>query len=505
MIQTLFLLCLSVSLVTVSAREARISLYEAATVSSAQRLSYLDCSVRRPSEEVVLPVNTCLWGDYFLVNNFKITQYPICADGSPAVALFYEGTSCTGKPTFRSESNGARGPQGITNRCLFGSSPARWSVAFRCGNPDSQSIAKGSFRQAIPPSYETVRRNNPTASGGVITPYFSYDCTISTPKQPTFLDADVCLKLEPGHSIHLAQPVVCENNKTALGAIYQDEECSVWNGFIGHDVYSDGYFASIDKKCYAVNAQSISFSCGSREKRKFEDLPPHEHKDVDPLVLLDPAEPEPEPRPEPEKPKPKNPVSRPKQPVARPKKPSKQQDAQLVGYWRENCQTDQGKIDTFPAQKIDTCFQSFMYDSVRIQTTATCGNGTKALLASYSRPGCHPEDTINMGSASEGCIPTKRIGSLAFWCDGLSESEIGNRKGSIGGLIKILLVIFVVFLLITVLTILSCVMKGAAMIKQAGKLIQRLKALFGKDEGGIRLEDDSLEDNALEDTRLEDD
>ena len=87
---------------------------------------------------------------------------------------------------------------------------------------------------------------------------------------------------------------------------------------------------------------------------------------------------------------------------------------------------------------------------------------------------------------SSGCTDTSKIDSIAFWCEGLPATEIGN-KGNIGGLVKILLLILLVFILMGVLSIVSCCLRGAAMMRQANELWGRIMEAFGKREGAIQL------------------
>jgi hypothetical protein len=261
--------------------EARISLFEPAKVSKAatSTLTELDCDPQQPSKDISLPVDSCLWGDYSLVNNFKITTFPTCGNGATAVAFFYSSTSCTGPTSFRSDKQDV----GILDRCLFGSSSQKWSMIFRCSEFKSHAVSKRAFQKAIPPNYTPSTPSSPT--DGVLTPYFSYDCTIYRPKQPTPLPADTCLTLDVGHSIHIAQSAVCANGKAALVQTYDEESCSSPNSWLGTDAFSDSYFGSIDKKCHTTNARSVAFLCHDQEIVKFEDLPKQEGKTVEQLTI----------------------------------------------------------------------------------------------------------------------------------------------------------------------------------------------------------------------------
>lgn len=172
---------------------AEISLFEASPLSTAN-LTELSCTNGKFERGLRVNVDHCVYGSYFLVNNFEITRYPTCANGAKAVAFFYATTSCTGTPTFRSDETN----EDISKRCLFGSSPGRWSMIFRCDNLESQAVSVRNFIHAELPAMDMdyyrglLSKSQPT--DGVVTPFTSYDCTIWRPKEPTFLPADTCCK-----------------------------------------------------------------------------------------------------------------------------------------------------------------------------------------------------------------------------------------------------------------------------------------------------------------------
>ena len=113
-----------------------------------------------------------------------------------------------------------------------------------------------------------------------------------------------------------------------------------------------------------------------------------------------------------------------------------------------------------------------MYKSIEIQSPAICANGTQALLATYSRPGCKPTDLKYLGEIPEeftdGCADIAKIDSFAFICEGLPESEIGN-KGSAGGFLKFVGILLLLLVLMVVLSVVSCCLRGAVMMKQANE------------------------------------
>ncbi|KAF4629942.1 hypothetical protein G7Y89_g8206 [Cudoniella acicularis] len=500
--------------------QAKISLFEASPVSraSSRSLTDLDCGASKPSTEITLPVDNCLWGDYFLVKNFKITQYPECASGQPAVAFFYSTTSCTGSPTFRSDESAIS----LNDRCLFGNSPQRWSMVFRCGSLKTQAVLKGRFQQAIPPpSSKKLMAPKMKATGGVVTPYFSYDCTINKPKEPTYLPADTCLPLEVGHGIYIHEPVICGNGKAALAQTYEDSECQRSLAWLGTDAFSSEYFASINKRCHTTNARSMAFTCGPESEMKMADEKPVKFAAVEQLVVLTSHKASPKPAPKLISPPvllgvPAAAPARPKTEMktgnglqweekknqftiefdssmsSSPKKASTSrigaQGGTIQPYYLENCKNDRAQAPLI--KPVDTCVWTFMWKSLRVKTPAICPNGTQALFATYSRPGCKSTDLTSFGDIpsafTDTCGDIENIDSVAFWCEGLPASEIGN-KGSIGGFIKIILIILLVVVLMIALSILSCCLKGAKMMQQGNVLWERISALFGKKEGEIQL------------------
>lgn len=493
-------------------RPAKISLFAASekVIIEAFSLTDQECGAGNPSTDMILPINTCLWGDYSLVNNFRITTLPTCANGAIPITYFYDTTSCTGNPTFRSDE----AMLDLEDRCLFGSSTGKWSMIFRCENLESQAVAKGYYTQAIPPNYSSLKKPAPTGakgSHGVVTPHGSHDCTIWKPKEPTFLPTDTCLTLDVSHSVFINQPATCANGKAALVEAFSEPDCKTSVGWLGTDTFSNEYGASLDKKCHPTQARSIQFICGDKEMEMFEDLPPHEHAEVKPLVILAPlATPPPQSAPEESLTTPQRPqgysssTSKKAKPIVhfypedrKSPKPTAHTTAQsstpqggkIQPYYLKDCKNDQ-RSNTASVKAIDTCIWTFMYNSMQVVSPAVCKNGSQALFAQYYRPGCKPEDMKSIGELPEvftdGCGDIANIDSFAFWCEGLPDSEIGN-KGSVGGFVKMILIILLVVVLMVGLSVLSCCLRGVAMMKQANELWGHIMAMFGKKEGAIQL------------------
>jgi hypothetical protein len=131
-----------------------------------------------------------------------------------------------------------------------------------------------------------------------------------------------------------------------------------------------------------------------------------------------------------------------------------------------------------------------MYKSMEVLSPAICANGTQALFATYSRPGCKSADLKYLGAIpgefTDGCADIARIDSFAFICEGLPETEIGN-KGSVGGFFKFVGVVLLILVLMIALSVASCCLRGAAMMKQANELWVKIMNAFRGREGAIQL------------------
>ena len=477
-------------------RPAKISFFDPL---NANKAGELDCGTDKESTDLSLAVNTCLWGDLPIVN-FKIDHRPKCGNGADPVAFFYPTTSCTGPSNFRSdESSIYEGNHDLEDKCLIFVSPTEWSMIFRCEDFESQAIASSHYMQAIPPNYnsdESAIFGESSVSAGVITPHGSYDCTIMKPKEPTYLPVDTCLTLEDlwdGRGLFVNKPAICADGTAAVLESFPLPNCEFLDEN-GSDVErEDGL--SLNKKCYRPQSQarSVRFHCGEKETEMFEDLPPYEHAAVSPLLIVETVA---KPTPAPVKTTP-NWQSLPNGGSFR--KPTSNSDiktqstkprgGKIHPYYLSDCETDQ-RSESTSVKAADTCIWTFMYKSIEIPSPAICSNGTQALFATYSRPGCKPEDLKYLGDIPEeftdSCADISKIDSFAFICEGLPESEIGN-KGSVGGFLKFVGIVILIVFVMGALAVLSCCLRGAAMMRQANELWGRMLDAFKGREGAIQL------------------
>ncbi|KAI0163637.1 hypothetical protein BJ166DRAFT_297694 [Pestalotiopsis sp. NC0098] len=150
----------------------------------------------------------------------------------------------------------------------------------------------------------------------------------------------------------------------------------------------------------------------------------------------------------------------------------------------------------FPKPRADSCLNIEAFRKIKIFAVATCRNGTEALFARYTGPGCIGEPA-SLDVVGEDMLKTcldmparESVGSYGFWCDGIEKQQppppsppkknTGGGGGSIWGLIGILLLILVTVLLIAGLKLASC-------ISRASDTGNRFLGIFGKREGEIAL------------------
>ncbi|PMD23479.1 hypothetical protein NA56DRAFT_687752 [Hyaloscypha hepaticicola] len=475
-------------------RSAKITLFDTSNIADASDPASFECDTARPSTDISLAINTCLWswGDFPLVN-FKVNSQPKCANGAEPVTYFYPTTSCTGNPSFRSDQVTNQDYHNIYNKCLFFDSPTEWSMIFRCDKLESQAVASGNYIQAIPPNFDRNKIPVTTkASCGVVTPHSSFDCTIWKPKEPTFLPADTCLTLEgnEGRSVFINKPAICADGLAAIFESFTVRDCkSISEDDESMDVYGD----DLDKAChrsYSSHVRSMRFRCDDKEQEMYEDLHPYEHEQVERLVLQEapksaPKEEELILHVDPNSDKQRKPIPT----SAIGTQSTKNQGGKIQPYYLTDCETDQ-RVEKTSVKTVDTCVWTFMYKSMEIKSPAVCSNGTQALFATYRRPGCKPEDLKYLGELPEefddSCADISKIDSFAFICEGLPESEIGN-KGSVGGFLKFVGIMLLIVVLMIALSILSCCLKGAAMMRQANELWGKIMDAFRGKEGAIQL------------------
>lgn len=498
--------------------EATVSFYDTSTVSAADLIK-LDCSTQRNRRDIPVSIDHCVYGNHLLVNNFQITRYPTCANGAKAVIFFYATTSCTGTPTFRSDETDVD----ITDRCLFGSSPDRWSMIFKCENLESQALGKYSFFYAALPrrksnSFQDPIEYNLEPTDAVVTPYESNFCTVYNPKEPTFLPVDTCLSMEDSHSILVTQRAVCANGKLAWIHTYTDSNCSAGEDMLRAESYSRSQVlaVSMDKHCHPIAARSIAYVCKDHEMKKFEDLPPYKFKDVEPLLLLD---------------RPVNTIK--PTPVADLRKvnlqetgnnrqnnwqsvvwdgskwikkpqghpiylPSKPQGGTIITYNSATCNQDERRYKAPEIKAVDTCILVNRWKGLQVTSRPMCENMTSALVATYSSPGCRPENMKSLGDIPKvyriGCGDISDIGSMAFWCDGLPADQISPPSNGwavfklvaiiIGSMLGFMVLMATVVALILFLNGRKAMADGEPFWERFRNAVLRP---FGKKEGMIRL------------------
>ncbi|KAE9363846.1 hypothetical protein N431DRAFT_432019 [Stipitochalara longipes BDJ] len=478
-------------------RPAKISLFDPSSIAEVSNPAVFDCGAEKAFTDVSLNINTCLWGEFPLLN-FKIKTMPTCASGAKPVAFFYPTTSCTGNPSFRSDKHvGDQEYLGLENKCLASASPTtEWSMIFRCGNLESQAIASNHYVQATSPSYDLDKSSvsKSKASDGVVTPHSSFDCTIWKPKEPTYLPADTCLTLEgfEGRGIFINKPAVCAHGSVAFVDFFPVPNCEF--PLIGSEGWASEGGLVLDKKCFRddTTVRSMRFRCNDKEMERYEDLPPYEPAEVEPLVLQEaqmPTQDDEESLPVVDSPTIEK-IFKSTFGSGTSTQSTKPRGGKIQPFYLEECRTEDGRTNAASIKPVDTCVWTFMYKSMEVQSPAICANGTQALFATYSRPGCKPDDLKYLGEIPEefadSCGDISKIDSFAFICEGLPESEIGN-KGNAGGFFKFVGILLLILILMIALSIASCCLRGAAMMKQANELWARIMNAFKGREGAIQL------------------
>ncbi|KAB5513431.1 hypothetical protein GE09DRAFT_631067 [Coniochaeta sp. 2T2.1] len=137
---------------TVEPSSAKILLYPGSRIHPDDLLSLnkevRPCHDDDPTSEIDLEIDTCLSGDYYLHNNFKVTKLPSCADGQPAAVTYYRRRGCVGMPTIATFLR-------ETESCLWRKdhqpTPSYyWSLVLSCSRTGLASIA--GHQVATPPA-----------------------------------------------------------------------------------------------------------------------------------------------------------------------------------------------------------------------------------------------------------------------------------------------------------------------------------------------------------------
>ncbi|KAI1872957.1 uncharacterized protein JN550_003831 [Neoarthrinium moseri] len=138
------------------------------------------------------------------------------------------------------------------------------------------------------------------------------------------------------------------------------------------------------------------------------------------------------------------------------------------------------RAPTFQAPTRDVCYPIKATNQLKIYKTATCTNGTAALLARYDAPNCVGEPNmldIVDEELLERCLkmPSDAAGSYAFWCTGditkplvkalsntpdKSETSNGSILGLIGMLLLVLAVVTLFALIRLAIFLHRCITTG---------------------------------------------
>jgi hypothetical protein len=209
------------------ARNASLTLYPGSRIHP-EDLSDLQqqlgaCSEDDPTTIIELATEVCLSGDYYLQNNFKLTELPICHDGAVPRMMFYPRRKCVGDPDFVDMASESREiPNGCAWQDWMIPNPSYyWSLIFRCG-PEHSGAAK--HVQAVPPAV-IPEVKGPTA--GRMKFYTGRDCATAWDRHSNGEE------LQPGscrwpigslaiNAVQIIQPPLCSNGARARLARFED-------------------------------------------------------------------------------------------------------------------------------------------------------------------------------------------------------------------------------------------------------------------------------------------
>ena len=174
-----------------------------------------------PFNNVFLPTDTCLSGDYYLSYNMLIAAIPVCVNGQRPFLLFYNARGCVGTTRYV-----VGVPSYPPNTCLwsaYNAPQARyWSMIWRCGYFPNLPVPQGAqFHQAAvaPPA------PCPDApKSAVVIPCSPCNGSDVGRNEIVVLPTGDCLAT-PGNGIEILSHGVCKNGTRAQWARFEDENC----------------------------------------------------------------------------------------------------------------------------------------------------------------------------------------------------------------------------------------------------------------------------------------
>ncbi|PMD51578.1 uncharacterized protein K444DRAFT_620663 [Hyaloscypha bicolor E] len=184
-----------------------------------------------PFNNVFLPTDTCLSGDYYLSYNMLIAATPACANGQRPWLLFYNARGCVGTTSYVVGVPSYPPPPNVCLWSAYNAPQARyWSMIWRCGyylpQPPSYPNPQGAqFHQAAiaPPA------PCPDApKSAVVIPCSPCNGSEVGRNEIIVLPTGDCL-VTPGDGIEILSHGVCKNGTRAQWARFEDENCGNGN------------------------------------------------------------------------------------------------------------------------------------------------------------------------------------------------------------------------------------------------------------------------------------
>ncbi|KAI9148964.1 putative endo-beta-1,4-glucanase D [Paramyrothecium foliicola] len=256
------------------------------------------CPADSEVAKIRLDLNTCLSGEYYLQENFKVTDLSACDNGSKPTLTFYPRRHCRGKSYLAQESN--------PDACLWSSNEVPvpsyyWSFILHCGEAPSKDNMK--HRTATPPAITQQ------IDGGVTGEMQFYDSSQGKPRQilaaATWKHGkDICswpTGSQQFTHVKIIEPSICPNGARArlarLQETYDGDPAYDCNG--GKITFEDGlididdddigkYIPVTDMELKGggrANAKGVFFYCDEFEEFDWtKDYSKHDTKTTKALV-----------------------------------------------------------------------------------------------------------------------------------------------------------------------------------------------------------------------------
>ncbi|KAH8680114.1 hypothetical protein BGZ60DRAFT_401328 [Tricladium varicosporioides] len=324
------------------------------------------CNKDIPSHEISLAPETCLSGSYSIENNIRITDHPVCSDGSTPVMVFYGTTRCTGNPLFSTNHKDVDFPEG----CFWSTSPKHWSMIFRCGIWPTLQEGADEYATAVPPNVvEGESDSFDDSQAGLIETHGSSSCVWESGDVTVEarLQVDTCLETH-AESVRILKPAYCANGTRAILTHFEGDDCN-------HSLNPGATELAKTQRNEAGSCQELNPTTGWRTRKG--------------SMMFWCGD----------------------QPVENPK-------PRAASVSHSACLPR--KAPLFKHPKTDTCL-NLESRLLKIYNAGVCANGTRAVWAKYDESNCigkPGEVEIVTGDTLSTCLDVGQWQSISFWCTG---------------------------------------------------------------------------------------